>query len=96
MSVQLAKSSLNMGVPEADKLYILTTIVDQSHCGDTWMNTRLGLLIAALVLGSLLLWRVFLAARTPDTQSSLLFWLVITLLWGLWAWRLIVLYHRSD
>jgi len=60
------------------------------------MTTRLGLLIATLVLGSILIWRVLLAARSPDAHATLLFWLVITLLWGLWAWRIIALYHRSE
>jgi hypothetical protein len=60
------------------------------------ITTRLGLLMAALVLGSLLLWRLFLAVRSANGSTSLLFWLVLTLLYGLWAWRAIELYHRGE
>jgi hypothetical protein len=60
------------------------------------MNTRRGLLIAVLILGSLLIWRILLAVRSADAQPGLLFWLIATLLWGLWSWRIIALYHRGE
>jgi hypothetical protein len=55
------------------------------------MNIRLGLLIVALILGSLLIWRIFLAVGSPDAQPGLFFWLVIMLLWG----PVGLAYHRA-
>ena len=60
------------------------------------MPIRLGLLIAALLLGTLLIWLILHAIRNAANEPNrLLFWLILTLLWGLWAWRVIE-YHREK